>query len=151
MLAYVSMYRLFEPTVISGHTRLICGRTRHISGHLRLISGHRRERPIMQYTVQSNFPSIISEVWEWHPLRTLSFVFHCVIVIQKSPLQGYLALTSSMEQILVVTMPSVAEMFKCVINAMSYGSDFKLINLLHTDNVNLTQKHLNDSIDVSES
>ena len=54
MRAYASMYRLFRPTVISGHTRLTSGHTRLISGHTRLISGHRRQRPIMQY----NDPSI---------------------------------------------------------------------------------------------
>jgi len=38
----------------------------------------------------------------------------------------------------VVTMPRVEETFKCVIETMTFATDFKLINLLHTENANLT-------------
>jgi hypothetical protein len=52
MCAYTSVYSLFMPTVISGHTRLTSGHMRLISGHTSLISSHRRQRSMMQY-----FPS----------------------------------------------------------------------------------------------
>jgi len=44
-------------------------------------------------------------------------------------------------------MPGVAETFKTVIGKMTHETDFKLVNLLHTDNANLTYDHLNTSID----
>ena len=63
MRAYASMYRLFRPTVISGHTRLISGHTRLISGHTRLISGHRRQRPIIQYRMRRDLTYTIVKFW----------------------------------------------------------------------------------------
>jgi hypothetical protein len=71
--------------------------------------------------------------------------------IQSTPPQGLPALTSTFDQILVVTMPRVAETFKSVIDKMTYGTDFKLINLLHTENANFTYEDLKNSIDKSES
>ena len=44
-------------------------------------------------------------------------------------------------------MPGVAETFKTVIGKMTHETDFKLVNLLHTDNANLTYDDLNTSID----
>ena len=44
-------------------------------------------------------------------------------------------------------MPGVAETFKSVIDEMTHGTDFKLVNLLHAENGNLTHKSLNTSID----
>jgi hypothetical protein len=35
-------------------------------------------------------------------------------------------------------MPGVAETFKSVIDEMTYATDFKLIDVLHTENANLT-------------
>jgi hypothetical protein len=46
-----------------------------------------------------------------------------------------------------VTMPRVAETFKSVINKMTVATDFKLINWLHTENVNLTHEDLSTSLD----
>jgi len=67
--------------------------------------------------------------------------------MQSTPQQGHPALTSAFEPILVVTMPRVAETFKSVMDKMTYGTDFKLIHLLHVDNANLTHKDLNTTID----
>ena len=58
---------------------------------------------------------------------------------------------SAFEPILLVTVAGVAETFKSVINEMTHGIDFKLINLLQTKNVNLTHEDLNTSIDESET
>ena len=67
-------------------------------------------------------------------------------MIQKYPPLGYPALTSAPEPILVVTMPGAVENFRSVIDKMTYGTDFKLINLLHAENANLTHKDLNTSL-----
>jgi len=48
-------------------------------------------------------------------------------------------------------MPGVAETFKIVIDEMTYGTDFKLINLLQAENVNLTNVNLNTSIEEPEN
>jgi len=48
-------------------------------------------------------------------------------------------------------MPGVAERFKSVINEMTYGTDFQLINLLNSENANLTHKDLNTCIDEPEN
>jgi hypothetical protein len=74
-----------------------------------------------------------------------------LIEIQKAPPHGHPAVTSAREPILVVAMPGVAEMFKSVINEMTFATDMKLINLLHTEHVNLTQKDLNTSLDEPEN
>ena len=71
--------------------------------------------------------------------------------IQSTPTQGHPARTSAFEPILVVTMPGVAETFKIVIDEMTYGTDFKLINLLQAENVNLTNVNLNTSIEEPEN
>jgi hypothetical protein len=71
--------------------------------------------------------------------------------IQSTPLQGHPALSSAFEPSLVVTMPGVAEMFKSVIDEMTYGTDFKLINFLNTENTNLTHEDLNTTIDEPEN
>jgi len=48
-------------------------------------------------------------------------------------------------------MPGVAEMFKSDIDEMTYGSNFKLIDLLHMENANLPQEDLHSSIDKPEN
>jgi len=48
-------------------------------------------------------------------------------------------------------MPGVAETFKGVIDKMTYGTDFKLVNLLHAENANLTHEDLNTIIDEPEN
>jgi len=44
-------------------------------------------------------------------------------------------------------MPTLAETFKTVINEMTHGTDFKLVNLFLAENANLTDEDLNTSID----
>jgi hypothetical protein len=48
-------------------------------------------------------------------------------------------------------MPGVAETFKSVIDKITHGPDFKLVNLLHTENAYLTHEDLNTSIDKPEN
>ena len=48
-------------------------------------------------------------------------------------------------------MPGVAEMFKSVIDEMTYGTEFKRVNLFYTENLNLTHEDLNTSIDKPEN
>jgi len=47
-------------------------------------------------------------------------------------------------------MPGVADTFKSVIEEMTHGADFTLVNVLHTENEHLTNKELNTSIDEPE-
>jgi len=101
--------------------------------------------------VQNDCPGIICEEREWYPLPRHNLVPHCLMEIQKTPPQGHPALTSTLDPILVVTIPRVAEMFKSVINEMTFATDFKLINLLHAENVNLTREDLNTSLDEPEN
>jgi len=74
-----------------------------------------------------------------------------LLEIQSTPPHGHPALISALEQILVVTMPGVAETFKSVIDEMTFGTDFKLVNLLHAKNANLTHEDLNTRIDEPEN
>jgi len=99
---------------------------------------------------QNNFPGIIGDEREWYPLQRQNSVPRRLLGIQSTPPQGYPALTSAVEPILVVTMPGVAQMMNSVINDMTYGTTFKLINLLNAENGNLTQEDLNTSIDEPE-
>jgi hypothetical protein len=101
--------------------------------------------------VQNDFPGIIGEEREWYPLRRHNSVLRRLIEIQNTPPHGHPALTATLELILVVTMPGVAERFKSVIDKMTFGTDFKLINMLNGDDVNLTNEDLNASLDKSEN
>ena len=96
---------------------------------------------------QNDFPGIVGEEREWYSLRTQNSVPPRLSEIQTTPPQGHPALTSALERILVVTMAGVAEMFKSVINEMTYGTKFKLVNWLHTVNTNLTLEDQNTTID----
>ena len=100
---------------------------------------------------QNDFPGIISDEGEWYPLWRQNSVPRRLLEFQSTPPQGHPALTLALESILVVTMPGVAETFKIVIDEMTYGTDFKLMNLLHVENVDLTHEDLNTSIDEPES
>jgi hypothetical protein len=48
-------------------------------------------------------------------------------------------------------MPGVAETFKTVIDEITHGTDFKLVNLLHAENPYLTHEDLNTSIEEPEN
>jgi hypothetical protein len=100
---------------------------------------------------RNDFPGIIGEEREWYPLQRLNSVPRRLLEIQTTPPHGHPALESALEPILVVTMPGVAETFKKVIDKMTHGTEFKLVNLLHAENANLTNKDLNTSIDKPEN
>ena len=48
-------------------------------------------------------------------------------------------------------MPGVPETFKSVFDEMTHGTNFKLVNLFHAENANLTHEYLNASIDKPEN
>jgi hypothetical protein len=99
----------------------------------------------------NDFPGIVGGEWEWYPLQRLNSVPHRPLEIQTTPPHGDPALISAHEPILVVPLPGVAESFKTVIDEMTHGTDFKLVNLLHAENANLTHEDLNTSIDEPEN
>jgi len=78
--------------------------------------------------VQNNVPGIVCEKRVWYLLQGLNSVPRCLLEIQTTPSHGHPALISAPEPILVVTMPGVAETFKTVIDEMTHGTDFKLVN-----------------------
>jgi hypothetical protein len=99
----------------------------------------------------NDLPGIVGEQREWYPLQRLNSVPHRRLEMQTTPPHGHPALISAHEPILVVIMPGVAETFKSVINEMTHGTDFKLVNLLLAENANLTHQDLNTSIDKPEN
>jgi hypothetical protein len=101
--------------------------------------------------VHNDFPGIVDEEWEWYPLQGLNSVPCHLLENQSTPPYRHPALISALEPIQVITMPGVAETFKSVIKKMTHGTDFKQVNLLHANNVNLTHQDLNTSIDQPES
>jgi hypothetical protein len=99
----------------------------------------------------SDFSGIVGEAREWYPLQRLNSVSRNLMEIQTTPPHRHPALISAHEPILLVTMPGVAETFKTVIDEMTHGTDFKLVNLLLAENANLTHEDLNTSIDEPEN
>jgi len=99
----------------------------------------------------NDFPGIVGEEREWYPLQRLNSVPRRLLEIQTTPTHGHPALISAHEPILVVTMPRFAETFKTVIDEMTHVTDFKLGNLLHAENANLTHEDLNNGIDEPET
>jgi len=87
--------------------------------------------------------SMVSQTLNSVPLRLL--------IVQLTTLLGHTAHTSALEPIQVVTMPGVVDTLKTVINKMRYGSDFKLVNLLKAEYVNLTNEDPKRSIGKRES
>jgi hypothetical protein len=102
------------------------------------------------HLIQNDFPRSIGDEREWYPLQRQSSVVHRLSEIPSTPLPGHPVLTSAVELILVVTMPGVAETLKSLIYQMTHGTDFKLMNLMHAENVHLTHEDLNTSIDEPE-
>ena len=76
---------------------------------------------------------------------------HHKLEIQTTPPDGHPSHLLAPEQILVVTIPGVREICKTVIHEMTCVADFKVVNLLHAENVNLTHMDLNTSIDKLEN
>jgi hypothetical protein len=99
----------------------------------------------------NNFPGIVGEERESYPLQRLNSVPSRLFGIQTTPPHWNPALISAHEPILVVTMPGVAETFKTVINEMTHGTNFKLVNSLHAESANLTHEDLNTSIEEPEN
>jgi len=99
----------------------------------------------------NDFPGIVGQEREWHPLQWLNYMPRHLLEVQTSPPHGHPALISCHEPILVVTMPRVTETFKTVIDEMTHGTDFKLLNLLVAENANLTHHDLNTRIDKPEN
>jgi len=99
----------------------------------------------------NDFPGIVGEEREWYPLQRLNSVPRRLLEIQTTPPHGHPTLESVLEPILVVTMAGVAESFKTVIDEMTHGTEFKLVNLLHAENANLTHEDPNTSIDEPEN
>jgi len=99
----------------------------------------------------NDFPGIVGEEWEWYPLQRLNSVPRRILEIQTILPHGHPAQILAHEPILVVTMPVVPETFKTVIDEMTDGTNFKLINLLLAKNANLTHEDLNTSIDEPEN
>jgi len=103
-------------------------------------------------TVAHNgFPGIVSEGREWYPLQRINSVPRRLLEIQLTPPHGHPALISSLEPILVVTIPRVGETFKSIIDKMTHGTDFKLGNFLHALNANPTPNDRNTSIEEPEN
>jgi len=98
----------------------------------------------------NDFPGVIGEEQELYPWWRQISVPRRLSEIQTTPLAAHPAHTSALGTILVVTMPGVAEMFRSVIDEMTHGTEFKLVNLLHVDNANLTHNDLNTNIDEPE-
>jgi hypothetical protein len=104
-----------------------------------------------EYLAQNNFPRIIGDKWKLYQLQRQNSVSRCFSEIQSTPPQGHPALTLDFEPILVVKMSGVEENFRSVIDEMTYGTDCNVINLVHTENANLTHGELNTSFDMLEN
>jgi len=76
----------------------------------------------------NHFPGIVGVVREWYLLQRLNSAPRHLLEIQSTPPYGVPALNSAFTQILVVTMPGVAETFKSGIDEMTHGTDFNLFN-----------------------
>jgi hypothetical protein len=99
----------------------------------------------------TNCPGIVGEEQERYPLSRIKSVPRHRFEIQTTTLHGHPTLVSALEPILVVSMLGVAETFNTVIDVMAHGTKFKLVNMLHTKNANLTRQDLNTSIDKPEN
>jgi hypothetical protein len=99
----------------------------------------------------NDFPGIVGEELEWHPLQRLNLVPGCLLKIQTTPPHRHLPRISAHQPILVVTMPGVAVTFKSVIDEMTHRTDVKLGSLLQAENANLTHKDLNTWIEKPEN
>ena len=116
---------------------------------LSILSGNTMEEWVI--LAHNDFPGIVAKEWGWYPLQRLNSVPRHLLEIQTTPSHRDTALISAHEPILVVTMPAVSETFKTVIDEMTHGTDFKLVNLLLAENANLTHEDLDSSIDEPEN
>jgi len=100
---------------------------------------------------QNDIPHIVGKEWEWYLLQRLNSMPCHLLEIQTTPPHGHPALVSPVEPILVDTMPRVTETFKTVIDEITHGINFQLVNLFHAENVYLTLDNLNTCIDQPEN
>jgi len=105
----------------------------------------------VRYIFVMTCPTIICDERVSNLLRRQNSAPSPLSEIQSTPLQRHPPHTSAFEPILVLKMSGVAETFNSSINVMKYGTDFKLITLLHPDNSNITQQDLNTRIDKLEN
>jgi len=96
-------------------------------------------------------PGIVGQEQEWYLLQRLNSVPCCLLETQTPPPHGYPAHVPALELILVATMPGLGDTIKTVINESTHGTEFELVNLLHTNNINLTQENLKCCIDMPEN
>jgi len=99
---------------------------------------------------QNNCPKIICEEQQWYPLQRLNSLPHCLLEITPAPHQGDPTLTAALKPIVVVMMPGVAETLRTVINTMAYGIDFRVVNMLETENPIHCHQDRNSSIEQQE-
>jgi len=99
----------------------------------------------------NDFPGIVRDEREWYSFPRLNSVPCRLLVIQSTPPHRHPALISALEPILVVRMPGVAETFISVINEITHGTKFKLVNLLHAENANFTHEDRKTSTDKPEN
>jgi len=99
----------------------------------------------------NNFDSIVGEEQDWYLLQRLNSAPRHLLEIQTTPPHRHPALILPLEPILVVTLPVVPETIKTVIDEMTHGTDFILVNLLLANNANLSHEDLNTSIDELEN
>jgi len=99
----------------------------------------------------NDFSGIVGVEREWYPLQRLNSVPCYLLVIQTTLRQQHPALILAHEPISVFTMPGVAATFKTVMDEMTHGTDFKLVNFSHAKIANLTHEDLKTSIEVPEN
>jgi hypothetical protein len=99
----------------------------------------------------NDYHSIVREQHERYLLQRLNSVPHRLLEIQTTRPPRHPVLVSALERILVVTMPRVAETFKTVIDEMTHGNEFTLVNMLHAENANLTHENQNTGMDQPEN
>jgi len=97
------------------------------------------------------FPGIVSEERERDMLQRFNPVPCCLLEIQTTPPHRHPVHQSALNPVLVVTMPGVAETFQTVIDKMTDGTDFKLVNMLKSGNVNLNHEYGNTRIEKPEN
>ena len=75
---------------------------------------------------QNTYLRMIGTEGEWNPSEKLNSVPHHVLEIQTTPPLGHPALTSAVERMLVVTIPSELETFKSVIDRINVSNGSRL-------------------------
>jgi hypothetical protein len=101
--------------------------------------------------VHNDVPGILCDQSEWYPLQRLNSVPRHRLEIQSTPPNGHPALISALEPILIGITTWSGYDLQNVIDEMTHGTHFKLVNLFHATNANLTHEDPNTSIDEPEN